>query len=655
MRAPEDASKAGSGGLARFLKFDISPAHAAEFEKAVEELQQIIERKDAILKSAIPNHAQAFQKLIVDIINEDAIAFAVFASKVSLGPLRILRLDHTFRLGSSVRIDGEAPFAAVCSVTNEYGEVLAQSFVFDLSTKAITPMLEALAKRLVAQDPSLKHKMSVLYIDNCCSHRAGFTKALQPLNIIVKLDLYHWIKRFTAAMQFERHACGVEFLSQIRGIIWKKNESLGFVTIRPHEELRREIEALRDSLVGRQLFELYGQEFDDMLKRQMSHLPCIEDPPFTEAELRQIQRGSNEGYHHLLNHFVKVSGASSVDSTAASLAQFNFNIYFQRMFKRLEAEHRDLGVRDPGLLSSLLASCTTVFAEAERLGFCTSEFRDQMKGFKRYDLAASIVVQKGDEEDFTNLCNDLPSSLSAMFNLNMRPPGNPPVPPREIHDVLRSECFSTLNVIWDLTNTFEIIQSGITASRFAVPMETMEDAITGAFYGAKDTDLSAEAKEHKKALHERMISTPSQTFEEWLCTAPTAASPNSSREISALCALAGLRWGSCGFGLEGATASPEERAKKLLAGITTSDVTLDVAKAITALLRGYSISNGVLVVLFIPVRTVNAFTGPTALVFYPHMATRINAVVGLSLTPEALVISFLPRGKNPAKVDETNE
>jgi hypothetical protein len=392
-----------------------------------------------------------------------------------------------------------------------------------------------------------------------------------------------------------------------------------------------------------------------MLKRQMSHLPCIEDPPFTEAELRQIFRGSNEGYHHLLNHFVKVSGASSVDSTAASLAQFNFNIYLQRMFKRLNAEHRDLGVRDPGLLSGLLAVFTTVMADAEGLGFCTPEFRDQMKGFTRYDLAAPIVVQKGDEEAFDNYCNGLPPSLSAMFGLDMRPPGNPPVPPREIYDILRGECFSTFNVIWDLTNTFEIIQAGITASRYPMPMELLNEAIIGAFYGANDTQLSEEAKEHKKVLLERLITTPSQTFEEWLGTAPTIETeeeasedenahllqsilatdfPNSSSEISVLCAFAGLRWGSCGFGIEGAAAPPAHRAKKLLAGVTTSEEPLAVAKALTGLLRGYSISNGVLVVLFIPVRTVNALTGPTALVFYPHMATRINAVVGLALTPE---------------------
>jgi hypothetical protein len=202
-----------------------------ELIEKVIEFQRIVKHKDDLLRVIIPTTAQGFQQLAVETIIEDAPTYIAYARKPRLGPHGTISVDHTFKTAKCVRVDKNKPFVAVCTATNEYGEVLAQCFVFDLSMAAITPMLRELANRLVAGDHSLLEKPTILYIDNCCSHGEKFKQALAPLNVIVKLDLFHWVKRWTHRLQIDRHASGAEFLKQMRNIVWARNAD-GHILIR---------------------------------------------------------------------------------------------------------------------------------------------------------------------------------------------------------------------------------------------------------------------------------------------------------------------------------------------------------------------------------------------------------------------------------------
>ncbi|KAK7939095.1 hypothetical protein WMY93_002421 [Mugilogobius chulae] len=255
---------------------------------------------------------------------------------------RILKMDSTKKITKKLAGDVGETATWMTNVTNEYGQVLNC-----VLTTGEGPRYQD------AKEP----EPEVIYVDRDCCNEAGLPPVLhlfRPWKSIVRLDIFHFMRRFSAGLTTEHHRLYGIFCSRLSSCIFEvdqrdlmelkeakkcemmmkyldhtPSESQVMSSITSSEESRhcrkrtRGIEQTRQ-LIDKMLQSLWDStdtmglpliNHENMTKVwavQQKHLECIQDPPgvdlYTKLDSR-LQKGEK-----LLNVYRCARGSSSVES-----------------------------------------------------------------------------------------------------------------------------------------------------------------------------------------------------------------------------------------------------------------------------------------------------------------------------------------------------
>ncbi|XP_078799714.1 uncharacterized protein LOC144990382 isoform X2 [Oryzias latipes] len=252
------------------------------------------------------------------------------------------------------------------SVGNEHSQIVTFVLTCEESTDKLRPMCQGLMERF-EQANQLAPK--ILYIDRGCCRAQGHTAVetlFQPWvdrGMVVRLDIFHWIHRFEAAIRTDSHSKCAAFKSALAGAVLAYNKGDLDLLIKAVRAKGEALKSLSDDCVIQQhifreqlkhhvrrvtlgpqetfqliqgaIEELKGpagldesgvslfktpEAIDEVWACQQRHLGCIQDPPdmcmYRVARVTNINgvdvpfykclRGSNslEGFHKVLPHMI---------------------------------------------------------------------------------------------------------------------------------------------------------------------------------------------------------------------------------------------------------------------------------------------------------------------------------------------------------------
>nr|CAB3262884.1 uncharacterized protein LOC100184639 [Phallusia mammillata] len=301
----------------------------------------------------------------------------------------ILKVDSTKKIlrKLSGKFTGTANW--VTSVGNERGEILLSIVTTSESKATLQEMAEGLTKRFsdAAVDPPC-----LLYTDRDCCAQGRLSKYQDLFNqwdgLLVRLDIWHFMRRLAAGCTTESHPLYGPFMSELSSCIFAWDSSdVGLLKLAKQGEIRRlsgvqnpsdvavmkaisksEIQrhcrkktrgavesiALIDRLIStfQSLTDMLGvpilrDEMSAIWNEQKKHVPCIQDPPGVQLytltgiinkggvnlSVYRCGRGSTslESFHLHLNRFIPGTSASGA----------NFQAYLLEGITRWNADRRD--------------------------------------------------------------------------------------------------------------------------------------------------------------------------------------------------------------------------------------------------------------------------------------------------------------------------
>ncbi|XP_028298158.1 uncharacterized protein LOC114460411 isoform X3 [Gouania willdenowi] len=276
---------------------------------------------------------------------------------------KVLKYDSTRKICKKLAGEGKGRADWCTNVANELGQILMSVLTCEESLDKIRPMADGLMaryKRAGEAPPEL------MYVDRGCCHVHGVSSLEKLLRewaecgMMVRLDIFHWIKRFDAAIRTDHHAKYALFKSALSAAVFsyiKDDMALFIQAIRAGHPTKFDhltdaqvidwhvgkydlIHFVRRITVGAQETFVRVERVVDILKgaagmdenqvhlfkdpsaidrvwgNQQRHLECIQDPPgrdmytivkyVTRNDVRLpyyiTVRGSNslEGFHSFL-------------------------------------------------------------------------------------------------------------------------------------------------------------------------------------------------------------------------------------------------------------------------------------------------------------------------------------------------------------------
>ena len=163
---------------------------------------------------------------------------------------------------------------------------------------------------------------------------------LEKSTIVIKLDLYHWMRRFDRNTNLHTSAIG----RSLRGAILRHLFN-GSKRIDNLDRLQKDMEELRKSPEARAVANAVGEVlFNETWNRQMSHLKCLVDPAM-DPPIAVPARGTCESANGMLNRTCRTGGACSPETMICSLSVFWAHYLMKNKQKRGEAS--PFGVTDP--------------------------------------------------------------------------------------------------------------------------------------------------------------------------------------------------------------------------------------------------------------------------------------------------------------------
>ncbi|XP_034540592.1 uncharacterized protein LOC117813704 [Notolabrus celidotus] len=279
----------------------------------------------------------------------------------------VLKMDSTKKVVKKLSGEGRGSAEWFTSIGNEHSQIVSFVLTCEESTQKLQPMCQGVVERFrLANQPIPK----ILYVDHGCCRAQGPT-ALETLfpswvdkGMVVRLDIFHWIHRFDAAIRTESHCKYAAFKSALSGAVLAYNRSdleLLIKAVRAKDTARLNTVSDEDvvrlfiskdqlkhhvrrvtlgaqetfQLIHMAIEELKGpagldesgvslfktpEAIDEMWVSQQRHLECMQDPPgmsmYRVARSTNINnvdvpyykgpRGSNslEGFHRFLPNMI---------------------------------------------------------------------------------------------------------------------------------------------------------------------------------------------------------------------------------------------------------------------------------------------------------------------------------------------------------------
>ncbi|XP_034053846.1 uncharacterized protein LOC117533919 [Gymnodraco acuticeps] len=279
----------------------------------------------------------------------------------------VMKMDSTKKVGKKLSGQGRGSAEWFTNIGKEYSQIVSFVLTCEESAQKLQPMCRGVMERFrLANQPVPK----ILYIDRGCC-RAKAPSAVETMfqewfdgGMVVRLDIFHWIHRFDAAIRTDAHSKYAMFKSALAGAVLAYNRTdlellieavrakdpdtfrsvseqdvvrlyvtrqqvqhhVRRVTLGAQETFRLihlAIEELKGPAgldqSGVSLFKTPGA-IDEMWVGQQRHLECIQDPPgmimYRVARTTTINgvdlpyyktlHGSNslEGFHKSLPHMI---------------------------------------------------------------------------------------------------------------------------------------------------------------------------------------------------------------------------------------------------------------------------------------------------------------------------------------------------------------
>ncbi|KAL0188362.1 hypothetical protein M9458_015461, partial [Cirrhinus mrigala] len=231
--------------------------------------------------------------------------------------------------------DGKGTAEWCTNVANELGQILVSVLTCEESLNKMRPMAEGLMERYrrAGEAPP-----ELMYVDRGCCRVHGVSSVEQLFSewtdrgMLVRLDIFHWIHRFDAALRTNHHPKYALFKSALSAAVFAYNK----------DDVALLAQAMRAghptgyaSLTDSQIIEQHGAagmdenqvhlfkddaSIDHVWENQQKHLECIQDPPgrnmytITKYVTRNgvrlprysTVRGSNslEGFHSFLPNMI---------------------------------------------------------------------------------------------------------------------------------------------------------------------------------------------------------------------------------------------------------------------------------------------------------------------------------------------------------------
>nr|XP_055036624.1 uncharacterized protein LOC129423839 [Misgurnus anguillicaudatus] len=279
----------------------------------------------------------------------------------------VLKMDSTKKVVKKLSGEGKGTAEWFTSIANEHSQIVSFVLTCEESTERLKPMCQGVMDRFhQANQPVPK----ILYIDRGCCRAQGPT-ALECLfqtwvdsGMVVRLDIFHWIHRFDAAIRTDSHSKYAVFKSALAGAVLAYNRAdldllikavraknpTVFQTVTDENMVRlyvsreqlkhhvrrvtlgaqetfRLVQLAIDELKGPAGLDESGvslfkssEAVDGVWEGQQRHLECIQDPPgmsmYRVAHSTNINgvdvpyykclRGNNslEGFHKSLPHMI---------------------------------------------------------------------------------------------------------------------------------------------------------------------------------------------------------------------------------------------------------------------------------------------------------------------------------------------------------------
>ncbi|KAI4795785.1 hypothetical protein KUCAC02_029651 [Chaenocephalus aceratus] len=246
----------------------------------------------------------------------------------------VMKMDSTKKAVKKLSGQGRGSAEWFTSIGNEYSQIVSFVLTCEESAQKLLPMCRGVMDRFrLANQPVPK----ILYIDRGCCRAMGPT-AVETMfqewfdgGMVVRLDIFHWIHRFDAAIRTDAHSKYAVFKSALAGAVLAYNrtdlelliEAGSAATQQTFRLIHLAIEELKGPAgldqSGVTLFKTPAA-IDEMWVGQQRRLECIQDPPgmimYRVARTTTINgvdlpyykslRGSNslEGFHKSLPHMI---------------------------------------------------------------------------------------------------------------------------------------------------------------------------------------------------------------------------------------------------------------------------------------------------------------------------------------------------------------
>ncbi|XP_076841988.1 uncharacterized protein LOC143486080 [Brachyhypopomus gauderio] len=213
----------------------------------------------------------------------------------------VLKMDSTKKVVKKLSGEGKGTAEWFTSIGNEYSQIVSFVLTCEESTKSLEPMCRGVVDRFQqANQPVPK----IIYVDRGCCRAQGPTSVeilFQPwvdAGMVVRLDIFHWIHRFDAAVRTESHSKYATFKSALAGAVLAYNRT----------DLERLIEAVR----AKDLATLKSLSNEDIVRLYISRQQL-------KHHVRRVTLGAQETFRLIHLAIEELKGPAGLDENGVSL------------------------------------------------------------------------------------------------------------------------------------------------------------------------------------------------------------------------------------------------------------------------------------------------------------------------------------------------
>ncbi|XP_055362541.1 uncharacterized protein LOC129603723 [Betta splendens] len=138
----------------------------------------------------------------------------------------VLKMDSTKKVVKKLSGEGHGSAQWFTSIANEFSQIVTFVLTCEESTVKLAPMCSGVIQRFRLANQSVP---KILYVDHGCCCAQGPT-AVETLfeawvnrGMVVRLDIFHWIHRFDAAIRTDSHSKYAAFKSALAGAVLAYN------------------------------------------------------------------------------------------------------------------------------------------------------------------------------------------------------------------------------------------------------------------------------------------------------------------------------------------------------------------------------------------------------------------------------------------------